>query len=72
LTEVGTVTNTRKKHGAIFKAKVAMAVRRHPRAREAREGFIEMAQSLRTGYSGWPAEMGQARLWYEQYLESIH
>jgi DNA helicase II / ATP-dependent DNA helicase PcrA len=30
-----------------------------------------MAQSLRAGRSGWPAETAQARLWYEPHLERI-
>jgi DNA helicase-2/ATP-dependent DNA helicase PcrA len=42
------------------------------RAGEAWSGFVEMAQSLRAGRSGWPAEMGQARLWYEPHLDRIH
>ncbi len=42
------------------------------RAGEAWSGFVEMARSLRAGRSGWPAEMGQARLWYEPHLERMH
>jgi DNA helicase II / ATP-dependent DNA helicase PcrA len=42
------------------------------RAGEAWDGFVEMAQSLRAGRAGWPAEMGQARLWYEPHLERMH
>jgi DNA helicase-2/ATP-dependent DNA helicase PcrA len=34
--------------------------------------FVEMVQSLRANRSGWPAEMGQARLWYEPHLERMH
>ncbi len=43
-----------------------------PRAGDAWNGFVEMVQSLRAGRSGWPAEMGQARLWYEPHLERMH
>ncbi len=43
-----------------------------PRAGEAWGAFIKMAQSLRGGRSGWPAEMGQARQWYEPNLERMH
>ncbi len=43
-----------------------------PRAGGAWATFVELVQSLRTGRSGWPAEMGQARLWYEPHLERIH
>ncbi len=43
-----------------------------PRAGNAWHCFVEMVQSLRAGRSGWPAEMGQARLWYEPHLERIH
>jgi DNA helicase-2/ATP-dependent DNA helicase PcrA len=42
------------------------------RAGNSWQGFVEMVQSLRAGQSGWPAEMGQARLWYEPHLERIH
>ncbi len=42
------------------------------RAGEAWDGFVETMQHLRAGRSGWPAEMGQARLWYEPHLERIH
>ncbi len=43
-----------------------------PRAGDAWHGFVETVQSLRARRSGWPAEMGQARLWYEPHLERIH
>jgi DNA helicase-2/ATP-dependent DNA helicase PcrA len=43
-----------------------------PRAGDAWASFVEMVQSLRAGRSGWPAEMGQARLWYEPHLERMH
>jgi DNA helicase-2/ATP-dependent DNA helicase PcrA len=40
-----------------------------PRAAEAWAGFIEMAKLLRAGRTGWPAEIGFARVWYEPHLE---
>jgi DNA helicase-2/ATP-dependent DNA helicase PcrA len=43
-----------------------------PRAGEAWAGFIEMVKLLRGGRSGWPAEIGRARLWYEPHLERNH
>ena len=43
-----------------------------PRAGEAWASFVEMARSLRNGRSGWPAEIGLARLWYEPHLERMH
>ena len=42
------------------------------RAGDAWEDFVKTVQSLRAGHSGWPAEMGQARLWYEPHLERMH
>jgi DNA helicase-2/ATP-dependent DNA helicase PcrA len=42
------------------------------RAGEAWDGFVAMAMAMRGGRSGWPAEMGQARLWYEPHLERMH
>jgi DNA helicase-2/ATP-dependent DNA helicase PcrA len=43
-----------------------------PRATEAWPGFVDLIQSLRADRAGWPAELGQARLWYEPHLERIH
>jgi len=34
--------------------------------------FVEAIEALRSGRSGWPAEIEQARLWYEPHLERIH
>src|SRR6516164_9114456 len=34
--------------------------------------FVETVTSLRAGRSGWPAELGCARLWYEPHLERLH
>jgi DNA helicase-2/ATP-dependent DNA helicase PcrA len=42
------------------------------RAGEDWYGVVEMVQLLRANRSGWPAEMGRARLWYEPYLERMH
>ncbi|MGB3386511.1 MAG: ATP-dependent helicase, partial [Pseudaminobacter sp.] len=35
-------------------------------------GFVELLAGLRIGSSGWPAEIGQVRAWYEPQLERIH
>ena len=43
-----------------------------PRAQADWPGFIELLAGLRTGASGWPAEIGQVRAWYEPHLERIH
>ncbi|HEV7339261.1 MAG TPA: ATP-dependent helicase [Bosea sp. (in: a-proteobacteria)] len=34
--------------------------------------FVETVEELRSGRSGWPAEIERARLWYEPQLERIH
>jgi DNA helicase-2/ATP-dependent DNA helicase PcrA len=34
--------------------------------------FVEAIEALRSGSSGWPAEIERARLWYEPHLERIH
>ena len=34
--------------------------------------FVEAIEALRSGKSGWPAEIERARLWYEPHLERIH
>ena len=43
-----------------------------PRSGEDWTGFVQTLQQLRHGQSGWPEEIGQARLWYEPHLERIH
>lgn len=35
-------------------------------------GFVELLANLRSGSSGWPAEIGQVRAWYEPHLERLH
>jgi DNA helicase II / ATP-dependent DNA helicase PcrA len=40
-----------------------------PRAKDHWIGFVEMMSDLREGGTGWPAELGRARLWYEPYLD---
>ncbi|MGE7468175.1 ATP-dependent helicase [Bosea sp. NPDC003192] len=42
------------------------------RAGEDWTAFIEAIEALRSGRSGWPAEIERARLWYEPHLERIH
>jgi DNA helicase-2/ATP-dependent DNA helicase PcrA len=34
--------------------------------------FVAAIEALRSGSSGWPAEIERARLWYEPHLERIH
>ncbi|RYE82332.1 MAG: ATP-dependent helicase, partial [Hyphomicrobiales bacterium] len=42
------------------------------RAGEDWTSFVEAIEALRSGRSGWPAEIERARLWYEPHLERIH
>lgn len=53
----------------------AEALREAPapaRAGEDWAAFVEAIETLRSGSSGWPAEIERARLWYEPHLERIH
>ncbi|RXT44603.1 ATP-dependent DNA helicase [Bosea sp. Tri-44] len=53
----------------------AEALREAPapaRAGEDWTAFVEACEALRSGSSGWPAEIERARLWYEPHLERIH
>jgi DNA helicase-2/ATP-dependent DNA helicase PcrA len=34
--------------------------------------FVDTVIALRSHRTGWPAELGRARLWYEPHLERIH
>lgn len=43
-----------------------------PRAGEDWQSFVRTMQDLRSGQSGWPAEIGLARQWYEPHLERLH
>ena len=43
-----------------------------PRAGDDWTGFVDVLQQLRSGNAGWPAEIEQARRWYEPHLERIH
>ena len=43
-----------------------------PRAGDDWTGFVHVLQQLRSGKAGWPAEIEQARRWYEPHLERIH
>jgi DNA helicase II / ATP-dependent DNA helicase PcrA len=43
-----------------------------PRSGEHWKAFVDMLQHLRSGGAGWPAEMEQARRWYEPHLERMH
>lgn len=42
------------------------------RAGEDWAAFVAAIEALRSGGSGWPAEIERARLWYEPHLERIH
>ncbi|WP_046868625.1 ATP-dependent helicase [Microvirga massiliensis] len=35
-------------------------------------GFVELLRELRSCRSGWPAEIGRVRAWYEPHLERMH
>jgi DNA helicase-2/ATP-dependent DNA helicase PcrA len=43
-----------------------------PRSGEHWTGFVATLQVLRTGCAGWPADIEQARRWYEPHLERMH
>jgi len=43
-----------------------------PRAGAAWTEFVEILLRLRAGEAGWPAEIEQARLWYEPHLARLH
>ena len=43
-----------------------------PRAGEDWRAFVETLLRLRAGDAGWPAEIAQARRWYEPHLDRIH
>ncbi|MCB8883668.1 ATP-dependent helicase [Acidisoma cellulosilytica] len=43
-----------------------------PRAGEGWTALVTTLQQLRSGKTGWPAEIGCARLWYMPHLERIH
>lgn len=43
-----------------------------PRAAQDWQSFVEIVSCLSGGLSGWPAELEQARRWYEPHLERLH
>lgn len=43
-----------------------------PRAGEDWPAFLAVLDALAGGRAGWPAEIEQARLWYQPHLERIH
>lgn len=43
-----------------------------PRAGEDWPAFLRVLDALAGGRAGWPAEIEQARLWYQPHLERIH
>ena len=42
------------------------------RAADGWNGLVETLQQLKSGRSGWPAEIACARLWYAPHLERMH
>lgn len=50
----------------------ALAEASPPRSGPDWAGFVETATRLRQGRTGWPGEVGLARLWYEPHLQRIH
>lgn len=43
-----------------------------PRARDDWHTFVRTWESIRAGTAGWPAEIGEARQWYQPHLERLH
>ncbi|OLP58839.1 ATP-dependent DNA helicase [Xaviernesmea oryzae] len=43
-----------------------------PKTGEDWHAFVSVLSTLRKGGSGWPGEIGLARLWYEPHLDRIH
>ena len=43
-----------------------------PRAGDEWPSFVDAIAQLRAGTAGWPAEIEQARTWYEPHLERMH
>jgi DNA helicase-2/ATP-dependent DNA helicase PcrA len=43
-----------------------------PRAAQDWQSFVEIVSCLSRGLNGWPAELEQARRWYEPHLERLH
>ncbi|NGO66506.1 ATP-dependent helicase [Rhizobium daejeonense] len=43
-----------------------------PKTGEDWPAFVELLTALRKSESGWPGEIGLARLWYEPHLDRIH
>jgi DNA helicase-2/ATP-dependent DNA helicase PcrA len=43
-----------------------------PRAGEPWAAFVKVLGQIRSRRSGWPSEIGLARLWYEPHLDRIH
>ncbi|MEE1611874.1 ATP-dependent helicase [Microvirga sp. CF3016] len=43
-----------------------------PRAGDEWHAFVDMIALLRTASAGWPAELEQARTWYEPHLDRMH
>ena len=43
-----------------------------PRSGEEWSGFIKLLEGLRKSGATWPADIAEARMWYEPHLERIH
>jgi DNA helicase-2/ATP-dependent DNA helicase PcrA len=43
-----------------------------PRSGDDWPRFVDTIAEIRSGRSGWPAEMERARIWYEPHLDRIH
>jgi DNA helicase II / ATP-dependent DNA helicase PcrA len=51
---------------------IAVLLNSPPRGPDDWKKLTETVRHLREGRSGWPSELGCARLWYEPHLERLH
>lgn len=59
-------------HGAADPIEALLEAPAPPRAGDDWHSFVDAITQLRAGTSGWPAELEQARTWYEPHLERMH
>ncbi|MEZ0170724.1 ATP-dependent helicase [Microvirga sp. TS319] len=59
-------------HDAADPIQALMEAPAPPRAGDAWRTFVDTITQLRAGAAGWPAELEQARAWYEPHLDRIH
>ena len=45
---------------------------KHEKSTNKKTSFVDVMQGIGSRQSGWPAEMEQARLWYEPHLDRLH